>query len=551
MVGLNLYGSFLIKKIKFSLSFLIIFCLLIFSVASIVKSATNVNVDPSIKNVITEESFSVDIYCIPDEPIKAFEFKISFNASLLEAISVSEGDIFSGYPTFFNSGIINNSAGTIINVFGLIIGEGNVTDPGSLVTISYSSKSDIGNTTLDLYDIGITNETEYLSIVSNNGEVVVDYPDSSFIFSNVSPVNNSVDVPESTSTLRVLINNSNGNSFYWEIISSPDIGNSSGNNEFNGTKVCDISGLDFSTDYNWFVNCKDLVTSEWANVSFLFTTEDEPYSPPSNDGGGGFFIPNTDINNPPEKPLIPVGPSFIEKDIIYEYSSSSFDADEDTIRFKFDWGDGSFSNWSEYLLSDENVSMLHSWANISEYEIRVISQDVNGLNSSWSEPLKVVVSEINDTGDVPNAKISIVSSELISNETLVFDASSSFDLDGAIVEYLWDFGDGEFGDGINVSHIYKNPGEYIIQLTVQDNDGNIISDSMTVSIDASSIIGELSQAVVIETYNLETFVFIFVVMIVFIISFIIIFYRRSIELRLLNRRIGKIKRVMHNGKQKF
>jgi PKD repeat protein len=47
---------------------------------------------------------------------------------------------------------------------------------------------------------------------------------------------------------------------------------------------------------------------------------------------------------------------------------------------------------------------------------------------------------------------------------------SSYDPDGYIVSYEWDFGDGNFGSGENVSHAYTTPGEYTVSLTVTDND---------------------------------------------------------------------------------
>jgi parallel beta-helix repeat protein len=53
-----------------------------------------------------------------------------------------------------------------------------------------------------------------------------------------------------------------------------------------------------------------------------------------------------------------------------------------------------------------------------------------------------------------------------------FDASNSFDLDGNITEYLWDFGDGTTGTGETTGHVYTTNGNYTITLTITDNDGN-------------------------------------------------------------------------------
>ena len=60
--------------------------------------------------------------------------------------------------------------------------------------------------------------------------------------------------------------------------------------------------------------------------------------------------------------------------------------------------------------------------------------------------------------------------------TVIFNASSSYDRDGAIVDYAWGFGDDEYGYGMVVEHTYADNGEYLVTLIVTDNDdyeGNI------------------------------------------------------------------------------
>lgn len=52
-----------------------------------------------------------------------------------------------------------------------------------------------------------------------------------------------------------------------------------------------------------------------------------------------------------------------------------------------------------------------------------------------------------------------------------FSASESFDSDGEIVSYHWDFGDGSTSVDAESSHIYENEGTFTIILTVEDNEG--------------------------------------------------------------------------------
>ena len=113
------------------------------------------------------QSVEVLIKCHPTSPIKAFEFKVKFNSTLYRAEAVTEGDFFSGYQTFFNAGIIDNEAGTIINIYNLIVGQGNITKDGTLVKITFTCLQ-VQSSPLVLYDVGLTNETQYINMTTQD-----------------------------------------------------------------------------------------------------------------------------------------------------------------------------------------------------------------------------------------------------------------------------------------------------------------------------------------------------------------------------------------------
>ncbi|MFU8767085.1 MAG: PKD domain-containing protein [Candidatus Methanoperedens sp.] len=71
--------------------------------------------------------------------------------------------------------------------------------------------------------------------------------------------------------------------------------------------------------------------------------------------------------------------------------------------------------------------------------------------------------------------------EINEGESVSFSAEASSDLDGYIISYAWDFGDGEVDEGINVEHAYTHSGQYIAMLTVTDNDGLSHSSSVEVT----------------------------------------------------------------------
>ena len=47
----------------------------------------------------------------------------------------------------------------------------------------------------------------------------------------------------------------------------------------------------------------------------------------------------------------------------------------------------------------------------------------------------------------------------------------SYDPDGFIISYKWDFGDGSHATGNMAWHSYSSPGNYTVKLKVIDNDG--------------------------------------------------------------------------------
>jgi PKD repeat protein len=68
------------------------------------------------------------------------------------------------------------------------------------------------------------------------------------------------------------------------------------------------------------------------------------------------------------------------------------------------------------------------------------------------------------------------------SQSLGFDASDSYDPDGSIASYSWDYGDGETGEGASSVHVYEQPGEYLVILTVVDDSG--ATDTISLIIEA-------------------------------------------------------------------
>ena len=74
------------------------------------------------------------------------------------------------------------------------------------------------------------------------------------------------------------------------------------------------------------------------------------------------------------------------------------------------------------------------------------------------------------------------------NQTITFDASASYDPDGNITNYQWDFGDGDLINTTKkiISHSYDRKGKYNVVLTVMDNEGAVNSTGRELTVQRSA-----------------------------------------------------------------
>lgn len=103
------------------------------------------------------------------------------------------------------------------------------------------------------------------------------------------------------------------------------------------------------------------------------------------------------------------------------------------------------------------------------------NQDLYPLMNLWNEP---PVAEFTNT---------------VNGLEVTFDASLSYDFEGEIVSYDWEFGDGTTGTGVIIQHNYINNGDYGVNLTVKDKDGKTDKKSVIVNV---NVIGEKTPPVI-------------------------------------------------------
>ncbi len=125
--------------------------------------------------------FDATVTVTPSAAIAGMQFDLTFDAALVSATSVREGNLFnqSGASTFFNSGTINNDAGTITGVFSAITSPGRtVSAQGTFATISFTAKSDTGDCPLALRNVivGTASGTSVAVTVTSGSVTIAHHP---------------------------------------------------------------------------------------------------------------------------------------------------------------------------------------------------------------------------------------------------------------------------------------------------------------------------------------------------------------------------------------
>jgi len=114
--------------------------------------------------------------------------------------------------------------------------------------------------------------------------------------------------------------------------------------------------------------------------------------------------------------------------------------------------------------TSEEISPSHTFDSTGEFTVRLTLTDDDGAEATRT----VVIS-------VTEGPVAVIAAEPAIAESapavVEFDASASYDPDGDIVSYQWDFGDGSREFLQAVTHVYATSGTYRAKLTVTDDTG--------------------------------------------------------------------------------
>ncbi len=164
------------------------------------------------------------------------------------------------------------------------------------------------------------------------------------------------------------------------------------------------------------------------------------------------------------------GPYYGTPNIPINFVGSTSDGDPPCT---YDWsfGDGHFA-------SGKNV--YHTYTNTSSKTYTVNLMVTDNTGKKGSDTTQAIISG----NEPPVAEFTWWPDCYISEgEEMEFYGYPSNDPDGSIGKYEWNFGDGSsIEEGINPQHIYLNPGDFDVTLTVTDDLGATDSETKTITV---------------------------------------------------------------------
>jgi PKD repeat protein len=136
-------------------------------------------------------------------------------------------------------------------------------------------------------------------------------------------------------------------------------------------------------------------------------------------------------------------------------SAGSYDPDGQIVRYEWDFGDGTKST---------EPNPVHAYSTVGNYFITLSVFD--NYDSRGFAYLSLTAGN-----KPPVAAISVNTTTPPTGSAVIFTGSGSYDPDGTIVKYEWDFGDGTKSIEPNPSHSFATQGTKLVWLWVTDDHG--------------------------------------------------------------------------------
>ncbi len=187
----------------------------------------------------------------------------------------------------------------------------------------------------------------------------------------------------------------------------------------------------------------------------------------------------------------PIEKVYVDKQVMISADVTSLTQSEQSYNFVLRINDKSGktvqeSEWTDVSLRPfQTLNNALSWTPTASGRytatVSVVDKTLNGIDLADPLSLVVMVAEIEPSNRSPTAIISAAGSMKVGKQ-VEFSASKSHDPDGTIMSYQWNFGDGVSKTGKTVTHTYSQLGDYIVKLTVTDDEKSSATDELLVTI---------------------------------------------------------------------
>ena len=178
----------------------------------------------------------------------------------------------------------------------------------------------------------------------------------------------------------------------------------------------------------------------------------------------------------PNTPGAPTGPTATPKDSLCSFTTIATDPDGDGVSYRFDWGTGDTSAWTDWVPSGQPATMQYAFRRAGTPGVRAQARDVNEAVSAWSNPHSVTIP--NSHTPVPACRAQY-SNRVVAGGALSL-AAVAFDADGDSVALRVSWGDGDTSDwsefapsgkDITMVHAWSDSGTYSVKAQAKDEDG--------------------------------------------------------------------------------
>jgi PKD repeat protein len=128
-----------------------------------------------------------------------------------------------------------------------------------------------------------------------------------------------------------------------------------------------------------------------------------------------------------------------------------------------------FSHWSGDLSSSNNPETVNMTAD-KNITAHFQKESTNGGGSNGGDTITTGKSTVENLPPIADLTAGEPYQGFVNSEML-FNASLSYDPDGYLTSWSWDFGDESNDEGETTTHVYLTAGVYTVMLTVTDNKG--------------------------------------------------------------------------------